>query len=227
MAMHDGHRQRMKRRFLRTGLDSFDDHNVLEILLFYAVPQKDTNPLAHELLRTFGSLDAVFDAPVEELMKVGGVGENVAVLLKLLPQVYRRYLVAKTEESAVLDSAAKAGAYLLPRFAAERDEVVYLVCLDAKCKVLSCKPLFRGSVNSAHVSVRKIVETALACNSTSVILAHNHPSGIALPSEDDNNTTIFVRNALEAVGIELADHIVVADEDFVSIAENGLLGRRF
>ena len=226
MAIHDGHRQRMKRRFLRTGMDSFEDHNVLEIMLFYAIPQKDTNPLAHELLRKFGTLDAVFDAPVEELMKVAGVGENTAVLIKLIPQIYRRYMISKTGESAILNSSEKAGAFLMPRFAAERDEVVYLLCLDAKCKVIACHMMFRGSVNSAHVSVRKIVEVALSNNSTSVILAHNHPSGIALPSEEDNHTTICIRNALEAVGIELADHIVVADDDFVSIADNGILGRR-
>ncbi|SMC42060.1 RadC family protein [Papillibacter cinnamivorans] len=226
MAMHDGHRQRMKRRFLGTGMDSFEDHNVLEILLFYSIPQKDTNPLAHELITRFGSLEGVFDAPAEELMKVPGVGENTAALIKLIPQVYRRYMISKTGSGAILNSSEKAGVFLLPRFAAERDEVVYLVCLDAKCKVLSCRLMFRGSVNSAHVSVRKIVEAALTNNSTSVILAHNHPSGIALPSEEDNLTTLRIQAALEAVGIELADHIVVADDDFVSIADNGILGRK-
>nr|WP_084233557.1 DNA repair protein RadC [Papillibacter cinnamivorans] len=224
--MHDGHRQRMKRRFLGTGMDSFEDHNVLEILLFYSIPQKDTNPLAHELITRFGSLEGVFDAPAEELMKVPGVGENTAALIKLIPQVYRRYMISKTGSGAILNSSEKAGVFLLPRFAAERDEVVYLVCLDAKCKVLSCRLMFRGSVNSAHVSVRKIVEAALTNNSTSVILAHNHPSGIALPSEEDNLTTLRIQAALEAVGIELADHIVVADDDFVSIADNGILGRK-
>jgi DNA repair protein RadC len=216
----------MKRRFLRTGMDNFDDHNVLEILLFYSIPQKDTNPLAHELMARFGSLEGVFDAPAEELMKVPGVGENTAVLIKMIPQVYRRYMISKTGSGAILNTSEKAGAFLLPRFAAERDEVVYLICLDAKCKVLSCRMMFRGSVNSAHVSVRKIVEAALANNSTSVILAHNHPSGIALPSEEDNLTTLRIQTALDALGIELADHIVVADDDFVSIADNGLLGRK-
>lgn len=220
---HKGHRLRMKRRFLKTGLDNFDDINVLELLLFFGVPQKDVNPLAHALLDHFGTLAAVFDAPVEELQKVPGVGENVAVLLKLVPQVSRRYLISRAGVEAILDSAKSAGEYLLPRFYAQRNEVVYLVCLDAKRKVLNCQMLFQGSVNSAHISVRKIVETALVYNSTSVILAHNHTSGIAIPSREDYRVTAGIRKALEMVGIELADHIVVADDDFVSMMETGML----
>jgi DNA repair protein RadC len=108
-----------------------------------------------------------------------------------------------------------------PRFFAQREEVVYIVCLDAKCKVLNCRLLFRGSVNSAQISIRKIVETALIFNSTSVIIAHNHTSGIAVPSIDDENTTRKIREALASVDIDLADHIVVADDEFVSMADNG------
>lgn len=221
--MHKGHRLRMKRRFLKTGLDTFKDHNVLELLLFYGVPQKDVNPMAHTLLEQFGTLAGVFDAPAEELVKVPGVGESVAVLLKLIPQVSRRYLISRVEVETILDSAKSAGEYLLPRFYAQRNEVVYMVCLDAKRKVLNCQMLFQGSVNSAHISIRKIVETALIYNSTSVILAHNHTSGIAIPSKEDLRVTTSVRKALEMVGIELADHIICAEDDFVSMMESGIL----
>jgi DNA repair protein RadC len=126
----------------------------------------------------------------------------------------------------ILDSTKKAGEYLLPRFYAERDEIVYMVCLDAKCKVLNCKLLFRGSVNSANVSIRKIVENALVYNSTSVIIAHNHTSGIAIPSDEDRMTTRRIEQALKAVDITLSDHIVVADDDFVSMADNGFFRQR-
>jgi DNA repair protein RadC len=221
--VHRGHRSRMKQRFLNHGLDEFDDHVVLELLLFYAVPQRDVNPLAHILLDHFGTLAAVFDAPVEELQKIPGVGENITVLLKMIPQVARRYLMSRTSFDTVLDSVEKAGEYLLPYFYAQRDEVVYLVCLDAKRKVLNCQLLFHGSVNSAHVSIRKIVETALIYNSTSIILSHNHTSGIAIPSREDFNVTKKIRAALEMVGIELADHLIVADDDFVSMLETGML----
>jgi DNA repair protein RadC len=221
MSVHDGHRERLKKRFLEHGLDSFEDHAVLELLLFYALPRGDVNPLAHRLMDYFGSLAAVFDAPVDELIKVAGIGENTAVLLKLLPQAGRRYLLSRSRLDDILDSTKKAGDYLVPYFFGERDEVVYMVCLDAKCKVLGCKLLFRGSVNSASVSIRKIVENALHCNSTSVIIAHNHTSGIAVPSREDYETTRRIGTALGAVDITLTDHIIVADDDFVSLADTG------
>lgn len=221
MNIHDGHRARLKKRFLEHGLESFEDHGVLEILLFYALPRADVNPIAHALIDKFGTLSAVFDAPVEELARVPGIGLSTAEFIKLIPQVSRRYLMSRVSFDDILDSSKKAGEYLLPRFYAERDEIVYMACLDAKCKVLNCRLLFRGSVNSANVSVRKIVENALVFNATSVIIAHNHTSGIAIPSDEDKLTTRRIEQALKSVDITLADHIVVADDDFVSMADNG------
>ena len=141
--------------------------------------------------------------------------------MHLVPCVCRRYLIDRTSYEQVLDSTEKAGAFLVPYFFGARDEMVYLLCLDAKCKVLDCRMLSVGGVNTASVSVRKIVEAALACNATSVVLAHNHTSGIALPSKEDEATTRQIRTALDAVGILLADHIIVADDDFVSMADSG------
>lgn len=221
MSVHDGHRERIKKQFIEHGLDSFADHNVLELLLFYALPRGDVNPVAHALMNAFGSLSAVFDAPVEELTKVPGVGTSTAEYLKLIPQVSRRYLTSRAQLNDILNTTKKAGEYLIPCFYAERDEVVYMICLDAKCKVINCKLLFRGGVNSAVVSVRKIVENALLYNSTSVIIAHNHTSGIAIPSDEDQETTRRIEQALKAVDILLTDHIVVADDDFVSLADTG------
>ncbi|MGM9521315.1 MAG: DNA repair protein RadC [Oscillospiraceae bacterium] len=221
MGIHDGHRSRLKERFIKQGLDGFDDHNVLELMLFYAVPRGDVNPLAHRLIERFGTLSAVFDAPVSELMRVDGVGENTATLIKLIPQIGRRYMISRSSMDNIILTPQQAGEYLAPRFYGETDEVVYMACLDAKCKVISCRLIGRGSVNSASVSVRKIVETALSQNATSVILAHNHTSGIALPSKEDEAATVKIVEALEAVDITLVDHIVVADDDFVSMADNG------
>ena len=218
--VHDGHRARIKQRFLRHGLDNFDDHSVLELLLFHSVPRRDTNVLAHELINRFGSLAEVFDAPVEELLKVDGLGEASALLIKLMPQLSRRYLISRTAPDKQLNSSRQAGEYITPYFFGERDEVVYLVCLDAKCKVLACKMMFRGSVNSAAINVRRLVETALSFNSTSVVLAHNHTSGIPTPSLEDISSTRRISEALGAVDIALTDHIVVADSDFVSFADN-------
>lgn len=223
MIIHDGHRERLKNKFLEYGLDSFDDHNVLELLLFYALPRQDTNPLAHALLDNFGSLDAVLEAPREELLKVPGIGENTATLLKLIPAVSRRYAMSKNEMGNILDSTQKAGEYLTARYLYERDEVVCVICLDAKRRVLCCKALFRGDVNSADVSIRKIAELAIVKNASAIILAHNHTSGIALPSREDEQTTRRVKMALEAMNITLLDHIIVADDDYVSMAESNLL----
>ena len=223
MGVHDGHRARMKARFVRSGLDNFDDHSVLELLLFYAVPRRDVNELAHALLDHFGTLDAVFEASFEDMMRVPGVGENVATLLTLIPQVGRRYQMAKRRQQTILRSSEDAGHYLVPLYLYERTEVVYLLCLDAKGGLISCREVGRGVVNAAEVSVRAIVETALSQKAVSVILSHNHVDAYALPSREDELTTRRIRDALLLVGITLADHIIVCGEDYVSFAESGLL----
>lgn len=221
MSIHDGHRQRLKQRFLEEGLESFTDIQVLELLLFFSVPRQDTNPIAHALLDHFGSLYQVLEAPVEELRKVKGVGEQSALLLSLMNDVARYYQVDRTMREKILPTVQACGEYLVPFFFGRNVETVFLLCLDAKCKVLCCKEVGQGSVNSAGISVRKIVETALAANATTVVLAHNHPSGIAVPSSEDVQTTCRVAMALNAVEIQLADHIVVADGDYVSMVQAG------
>ena len=181
MSTHAGHRDRLKNRFLEEGLDGFDEINVLELLLFYALPRQDTNPIAHELLNRFGSLAGVLEAPTEALAQIPGMGRHAATLVSLIPALCRRYMVSRQEDRPYLTSTTQCGDYLIPRFFGFRDEVVGLLCLDAKCRVISCQEIGRGSVNSAGVPTRKIVECALAANAISVVLAHNHPSGIALP----------------------------------------------
>lgn len=222
MSIHDGHRQRLKERFLREGLDNFEQLQVLELLLFYCIPRQDTNPIAHALLDRFGSVSKVLEATPEELKKVPGVGESAALFLSLIMATGRYYLVNQKEKDTILTSIEKCGQYLLPFFHGRRNETVFLLCLDAKCKVLSCKEVGEGSVNSAAVPIRRIVEMALGDNATSVVLAHNHPSGLALPSGEDIQTTRRLSLALRAVEIELVDHVVVADGDYVSLAQSGM-----
>jgi DNA repair protein RadC len=223
MNIHDGHRERMRQRFLHYGLDNFDDHNVLEILLFYAQPRRDTNELAHRLMDTFGTLDKVFEASPDALMAVPGIGENAAVLIRLIPAMARRYLIARQTPNRILFDSARAGSYLIPLFLNATEETMYLLCLDAKMELLDCSCLGIGNPNSVHVDIRSIVQTALEKKATAVIMAHNHTCGIALPSEEDRVATIRVQNALTMVGIHLIDHIVVADGDFVSMADSGML----
>ena len=206
MGIHDGHREKVRARFLTAGLDAFADHEALELLLYYAIPRRDTNPIAHALMERYGSLSAVLEAPVEDLRKVEGIGESAAVLLRLVPQLSRKSRLADARET-VLNSAERAGAYLLELFAGLSREVLYQLCLDQKG------------------NIRLLVENAILTSASAVILSHNHPSGIALPSEDDVNTTEQARKALGTVGVRLADHIIVADGDFVSMAESGYLER--
>ena len=220
-SIHKGHRQRMKDRFLQEGLDHFSDIQVLELLLFYCVPRQDTNPMAHRLLDHFGSLSQVLEAPVEELTKIPGIGDNTATFLHLITEVGRYYQVNRSSQVTILPSIEDCARYMLPYFFGRRVETVFLLCLDAKCKVLCCKEVGEGSVNSASISARKIVETALGANATTVVLGHNHPSGIAVPSGEDLQTTCRIAAALRCVDIYLADHIIVADDDYVSMVQSG------
>ena len=200
-----------------------NDINALELLLFYAVPRRDTNELAHLLLQHFGSLDGVFSASAEELCEVEGIGAYAASLLTLVPEIMKKSRLSKSREIRQIRSSDDAGEYLLPYFMNERDEVVYLLCLDSKRAVICCAEMGRGVVNSVDTSVRRIVEKALKVKACSVIIAHNHPDGLALPSREDDLFTKCLYNALETVGIRLEDHIIVADEDYISIADTGMM----
>ncbi len=221
MSNNEGHRQRLKKRFHNEGLDHFEPHEVLELVLFYCIPRKNTKPIAKALLERFGSVPGVLNAPAAELKKIPDVGEGVSAFLNLLRQLQRYYDVSSISDD-ILTDIDSCGRYLVPKFTNQRNEVVMLLCLDAKCKVLECCKVGEGSVNSASVPIRRIVEMALGANATSVVLAHNHPSGIALPSEEDQFTTRRLAKALWAVEIELVDHFVIADGDYVSLRQSGL-----
>ena len=223
MGVHDGHRKRLKTQFLAHG-DDFHDHQLLELLLCYAIPQGDVNALAHDLLERFGSLAGVLDALPEALMQTPGIGEHSAVLIKMIPKLSGRYTTIRGSLGDILNSTRTACEYLRPYFQqGPRNEMIYMVCMDAKCKVLGVHKLGEGSVNAADIAPRKVVEIALAHNATSVIVAHNHVSGIALPSNADIATTHKLFEVLRDLGITLADHLIFADDDMVSIKDSGLL----
>ena len=223
MSIHEGHRARLKQRFAEHGEQVFDDHQLLELMLFYAVPQGDVNPLAHRLINHFGSFAAVLDAKPEELRKVKGVGDHTALFLSMFPQVLRRYLASKSGSEEQICSVTDAGEFLLPYFFGARNETVFLLCLDAKGKVLSCRFLAEGSLDRVGLNSRQVVETALEDRASSVILAHNHISGLATPSQADVTLTQSLRPLLRSLGIHLLDHLIIADGDFVSMVQSGLL----
>lgn len=223
MGIHDGHRENVRRRFLSGGLEPFADHEALELLLYYAIPRRDTNPTAHALMARYGSLSAVLSAPVEDLQKVEGIGESAATLIHLIPQLYRKARLADAAQETALSSTERAGSYLLELFAGEKREVLYQLCLDQKGKLLACKRLGEGSVASVDLNIRRLMENAILTSASAVILSYNHPSGVALPSQNDYITTERAKAALATIDVALVDHIIVADGDYVSLADSGYL----
>lgn len=221
MLDQSGHRQRVKERFRQEGLEHFHEMHVLELLLFYCIPRKNTKDIARALINRFGSLPQVLEASVEELERVEGVGPNVSTFLKLITETNRFYLNSRATKTVALRKTKNYGEYLVNNFLGQRNEMVYLLCLDARCRVLCCKKINEGTVNSAQFSVRTVAEIALAVNASQVVLSHNHTSGLALPSQEDIQTTLQLAQALSAVDIILADHVIVADQDYYSLAQHG------
>lgn len=221
---HAEHRKRMRAEFLRAGADGMEDHRLLEMLLFYAIPQRDVNPLAHRLVEEFGSLSGVFHATYDQLLKVPGVGPNTAVLLRLIPAAAARYMKQAASFDGQIASLWQLKEMLEPCFFGRRDELAYLVCMDGRNRVLAVRKLGEGVVDTVAIASRKVMEAALACNASQVVLAHNHVSGVAYPSEADVSTTRHLGRVLsEAAGITLIDHLIFAGGDMVSMAESGLL----
>ena len=223
MGVHDGHRERMRERFLKYGLDNFSEIEALELLLFYAIPRRDTNPIAHALLERFGSLDEVLHASVEELCELPQITPYTAALLRAVPQLARMSELKRAAGNGAVADTAEAVRYLRPYFRYEREEVMLMLCLDALRRVRAVETVSRGVVNGVSFDVRRVVELALKRKAVSVILAHNHPDGPALPSHEDDLATSHVFRALQTVGIELLDHLILAGEDFTSYRESGTL----
>lgn len=223
MSLHDGHRERKRDQFLRCGADSFADHELLEMLLYYAIPQRDTNPIAHGLLDRFGSLQELFTAPPEELMEAPYVKERAAVLIRLIPAIYQRMLISGEGREVILDTRERIGEYFRKIFIGHATEVVYQLCLDGKGKKKNLYKLSEGDVGSVGLNIRQIMENTLRSKAVMVVLAHNHPSGIALPSREDQVATKMVQDALVTMDVPLVDHVIVADNDYVSMAESGFL----
>ena len=211
----------MKARFRAEGLDSFDQSHVLELLLFYSIPQRDTKPIARRLLDKFGSFDNVLEARYEALLEVEGVGPNTALFLKLINDTGRYYLNCRDNSGMIFKDLNECGNYLVNRFVGIRNEEVHLLCMDAKGRLLACEKIASGTVASVGVLPKVIVETALSVRAASVILAHNHPGGYALPSDSDVVATRNIATILAVVDVYLVDHIIVGDGDFVSLVQSG------
>ena len=216
MSIHEGHRKRMKQRFAEDGLDGFREHEVLELLLFYCIPRRNTNEIAHRLIKHFGSLPNVLNAPVRELKKVEGISDNAAFFIRLIRQLTRSYRLTN-DTKVILSTYDECGEYLCKKLLDRKDETVMILTLDSRCQLIACHTVGEGSINSANVPIRRIVDLALSDNAATVVLGHNHPSGVALPSEADIQTTKQLAKALAYVDVVLSDHIIASGDDFISL----------
>ncbi|MBE6632761.1 MAG: DNA repair protein RadC [Ruminococcaceae bacterium] len=215
--MHEHHRQRMRERLRGCDFDHLATHELLEFLLFYAIPRSDTNKLAHGLLERFGSLRELFEASAEELTEVEGIGENSALLLKLIPAITRRYAEEQRKPSERYDSVSKLATFFVRRFIGDNRECLYMMLLNNRMNMIDCVKISEGSVNCSEVPVRRMTELALSKKASSVVLAHNHPNGLAIPSGNDLDVTDHLNNAFHMLGITLLEHLVIADDRFMPI----------
>lgn len=221
--LHEGHRKRVKTRYLSEGIDAFEDYQVLEMLLFFCIPMKDTNELAHKMINEYGSLAGVFEADPKDICRRCGVSENIAILVSLIPSLSRRYLKGKWGDKPTLSNSTKAGEYAIALFAGRTYEAFYVICLDSQNRVNYAALLHEGTLNEVPVYPRLVVELVLRHQANSIILAHNHPGGSLNPSNDDIELTKKIKAALEPISVKAVDHIIVAGSRYMSFKERDLI----
>jgi DNA repair protein RadC len=219
--IHVGHRGRLKEKII--GLapgEDIQDEKLLEMLLFYGIPRQDTVPMARELLARFGDLSGVFDACVDDLLDVKGMTRNAAALIKLQRPLCREYVLSKFGKKKVLKSLDEIGDFVHAKYFASCGENFSILYLDRLGKVISFETVVHGSIDSVGVSIRTVVERVLKNDATAIVIAHNHPGGVALPSPQDIAVTEQIAQALKIISVNLVDHIIVSGEDYTSMAQS-------
>ncbi|MBO5200990.1 MAG: hypothetical protein J6B93_06890 [Clostridia bacterium] len=227
--IHVGHRDRLRKELLSKDItENIAPEKLLELLLFYGIPRQDTAPMARELLARFGGLGGVFEAELEELCKVKGMTYNAACLIRMMRPVGRAYLLSSIKPEAVLKNSGEIGSFIHTRFYGIKEEHIGLLCLNNLGQVTGFEFLAKGGIESVGITPRKVVEVALKHKAAAVVLAHNHPGGVAIPSPQDIELTKTLAEVLSAVSIVLLDHIIVIPDDYVSMAAtvklNGIFG---
>lgn len=220
--MAEGHRQRMRERFYSEGIDSFQPHEALEMILYFTIPRKDTNPLAHKLIERFGSFHGVLEADKNDLSDFG-LTENTVALLKMLPAFLNYYNQSRETGTPYLPDITSMGNLALSKIGTRPYEVFGMICMTAQRKYINFEIVEEGTVNNTSVSPRKVAECALRNKASSVVFVHNHPGGALTPSPDDRLMTNNLAAMLDSIGIRVADHIIVANGRFLSMCEQGML----
>ncbi|MDD4003792.1 MAG: DNA repair protein RadC [Elusimicrobiaceae bacterium] len=220
---HEGHRQRLRERFRAAGLDALLDHEVLELLLTYSIPRRDTKPLAWALLKKFGTLSGVLDAKPQELSEVPGMGRESVTLLTLLRAVMKRYFMGSLQKKEMLRSPDEVVDFCRASLEGEKDEIFEVLYLTIKNTVIGCERLSSGTIDRAAVSPRRVVENSLKARAASLILVHNHPSGNATPSREDILITEEIIRAARALDIAVLDHIIIGKNEHYSFRASGVI----
>lgn len=220
---HREHRKRVKQEFCDHGMTHFPPHKALEMMLFYAISRRDTNPIAHRLIDRFGSLFNALNAPYELLLEVEGIGPEVATYLKALLSFNQYMMVDAYSKINVLETTEQAIDYVRYRFMSDSVECVLLVCLQNNNKVIYSRELARGTLEHVDIVPGDVIKTCLRANAAKAVLAHNHPGGFCNPSQKDKQTTIMLKGLLASVDVELVDHIIVASDGECSMKQLGML----
>lgn len=215
--MHEGHRERVRRRIINEGIDNFEEYQLLEALLYFSIPRADTNETAHRLISEFGSLNGVMSASRDDLLRIEGVGESSAILIGLINGINRKIAMSDNKEGVCYDSLGKICRYLSNLYVGISVERVYMMMFDNGMKLIECVRIAEGTVNAAVMQPRIMVEKALLKHASAVVIAHNHPNGIAVPSGDDITTTEMLRTAFDIMGIQLLEHVVIAGRNYAPI----------
>lgn len=224
---HEGHRARLKNRFLKEGLERFEEHNVLELMLFYGIPYKDTNDIAHSLIEKFGSFERVLEAPVERLCDVDGVGENTAIMLKLFHAVNKYYDEKKHQLKVRLSNPDDIVTFVKAHCRFRSEEVFTVFALDGDCKYLAYEDISTGSAGMTEVNTRKAVDFMLRSKAACAIVTHNHPSGNLTASVQDMTATRRLADALRIIDVKLLDHIIIGDDEYLSMRSKDIYSSVF
>lgn len=226
--LHKFHRQRVRARFIKDGnLDSFEYHQILELLLFYSVPRKDTNELAHKMLNEYGSFHNLLNAKPEDIMKRCKVSEATAVLLSMIPHLTRRYLNSTWDKNVLINSVSIAGEYFYSLLAGQPYESFYMLCLDINKHLIKAVRISEGNVDNSQIYVEKVIDYALLHKTCFAIIGHNHPGGNLKPSSADLGATDKIYTALATINVVLLDHVIVSEENIFSFAKKKLCNLKY
>jgi DNA repair protein RadC len=223
--MHEGHRERLRERAIANGLESLQPHELLELFLFNFIPRKDTNAIAHELIDSFGSISQVLDAKIEDLLTIANMTRRAALALHSLPVIVKMYENDKNKPLKVLSTREAAINYMISEAKYLTKEQLYILCLDTNYKLMNDIILKSDSIDSVNVSIIDVTKAAMRTGCKKIILAHNHPSGSLLPSDDDVELTYEIIDALSYMEVEVLDHLIIAGDKYFSFEERGMLKR--